>query len=142
MITYERTKTSIVKAYHRYRSYYDRKANAKPQQLHNNCLILNPILTTQNDLGAKAHKIWLPLYRIEMFFTSSNYIIRKMGPSLLNAFTGCAKNWLYTEDLKLPLRTSNLLIRKNSARILHYQNLDWNPSILTSTLEVALTNPS
>ena len=58
--TYKKSKTSIIKAYHGYRSYYDRKDKAKSLQLHSHCLPLNPILTTQNDLAAKAHQLWLP----------------------------------------------------------------------------------
>ena len=76
---FQDTKQNLVNSYHRYRSYFDRKAAAHPLKLNSYCLLLNPILTTQSEFASKSAQIWLPLYRVEKVLTSSNYLIRKVG---------------------------------------------------------------
>ena len=78
-------KIRLLEAYQRYRSYYDRKASAKPLQIHSHCLLLNPKLTSQNQFQSKSVQMWLPLYRVEIKLTDSNYIIRRVGTN----FTQC-----------------------------------------------------
>ena len=82
---FSRVKEKLVTMYHKYRSYYDDKAEAKPLELFSYCLLLNPRLVNQSDLSHKAVQIWLPLYRVEKVLTNSNYLIRKVG----TPFTQC-----------------------------------------------------
>ena len=72
------TKSRLLDAYHKYRTYYDKKAAAKPSVQKQYCLLLNPSLLTQSDFAAKSCTIWLSLYKIEVL-TKSNYLIRKIG---------------------------------------------------------------
>ena len=76
---FSHTKSRLLDAYHKYRTYYDKKAAAKPLAQHDYCLLLNPSLTTQSDFAAKSTTIWLSLYRVEKVLTKSNYLIRKVG---------------------------------------------------------------
>ena len=82
---YENAKESVISAYHKYRGYYDRKANASPLSLHSYCLILDPKCITQSDALSKGKLKWLSLYRVEKVLTNSNYIIRKVGTN----YTAC-----------------------------------------------------
>ena len=70
---------ATISSYYKYRHFYDRKASALPLKKHQNCLLLNPQLTTVNDPMGKSLIKWLPLYRAETVLTNSNYIIRKVG---------------------------------------------------------------
>ena len=76
---YAENKENLIKKFHKYRNYFDRKTNASPLKKHSYCLLLNPKLTLQNDFAAKSLQIWLPLYRVEKVYTTSNYLIRKTG---------------------------------------------------------------
>ena len=68
-----------ITAYNKYRTFYDRKANAAPLSKHRYCLLLNPKLATVNDHMGKSLNKWIPLYRVEQVLTNSNYIVRKVG---------------------------------------------------------------
>ena len=76
---FSHTKSRLLTAYHKYRTYYDKKAAAKPLVPNQHCLLLNPSLLTQSDFAAKSAKIWLSLYKVEKVLTNSNYLIRKIG---------------------------------------------------------------
>ena len=76
---FSHTKSRLLDAYHKYRTYYDKKAAAKPLVQKQFCLLLNPSLLTQNDFAAKSCTIWLSLYKIEKVLTKPNYLIRKLG---------------------------------------------------------------
>ena len=76
---FSHTKLRLLDAYHNYRTYYDKKAAAKPLRQHQYCLLLNPCLLTQSDFAAKSNTIWLSLYRVEKILTKSKYLIRKVG---------------------------------------------------------------
>ena len=76
---FSHTKSRLLDAYHKYRTYYDKKAAAKPLVQKQYCLLLNPSLLTQSDFAAKSCTIWLSLYKIEKVLTKSNYLIRKIG---------------------------------------------------------------
>ena len=76
---FSHTKSRLLDAYHKYRTYYDKKAAAKPLVQKQFRLLLNPSLLTQSDLAAKSCTIWLSLYKIEKVLTKSNYLIRKIG---------------------------------------------------------------
>ena len=73
------TKSRLLDAYHKYRTYYDKKTAAKPLVQKQYCLLLNPSLMTQSDFAAKSCTIWLSLYKIEKVLTKSNYLIRKIS---------------------------------------------------------------
>ena len=72
-------KHNAVEAYLRYRSYYDRKANAEPLKLHAYCLLMNPKITSQNMFSGKNANKWISLFRVEKVLTNMNYIVRKVG---------------------------------------------------------------
>jgi len=75
---FSHTKSRFLDAYHKYRTYYDKKAAAKPLANRQYYLLLNPSLLTQSDFAAKSATIWLSLNRIEKVVTKSNYLIRKV----------------------------------------------------------------
>ena len=58
------TKLRLLDAYHKYRTYYDKIAAAKPLMQHQYCLLLNPSLLKQSDFVTKSNDIWLSLYRV------------------------------------------------------------------------------
>ena len=67
-------------AYHKYPTYYDKKAAAKPLIQHQYCFfLLSPTLLAQSDFAAKSTTIWLSLYRVEHILTKSKYLIKKVG---------------------------------------------------------------
>ena len=76
---FSHTKSRLLDAYHKYRTYYDKKAAAKPLANQQYCLLLNPSLLTQSDFAAKSATIWLSLYKVEKVLTKSNYLIREVG---------------------------------------------------------------
>ena len=76
---FSHTKSILLKAYHKYRTFYDKKAAAKPFTNQQSCLLLNPSLLTQSDFAAKTTTIWLSLYKVEKNFTKSKYLIKKTG---------------------------------------------------------------
>ena len=75
---FSHTKSRLLDAYHKYRTYYDKKAAAKPLVQKQYSLLLKPSLT-QSDFAAKSCSMWLSLYKIEKVLTKSNYLIRKIG---------------------------------------------------------------
>ena len=76
---FSRNKLRLLDAYHKYRTYYDKKAAAKPLMQHQYCLLLNQSLLTQSDFAAKSTTIWFCLYRVEKILTKFSYLIRKVG---------------------------------------------------------------
>ena len=59
---FSRVKDKLVTMYHKYRKYFDDKAEAKPLELFSYCLLLNPRLVNQSDRSYTAVQIWLTLY--------------------------------------------------------------------------------
>ena len=105
-IKFAENKEKIVEAYHKYRKYYDAKANADPLENQNFCLLLNPKLTHQTSVGFKSMQVWLPLYRVEKVLTNSNYLIRKVGTN----YTQCVHRIRLRkyEPLEPPVDLENL----------------------------------
>ena len=68
---FSRVKEKLVTMHHKYRSYYEDKAEAKPLELLSYCPLLNPRLVSQSDHSHKAVQIWLPLYKVEKVLTNS-----------------------------------------------------------------------
>ena len=83
---FSHTKSRLLDAYHKYRTYYDRKAAAKPLANQQYCLLLKPSLLTQSDFAAKSTTIWLSLYKVEKLLTKSKYLIKKLGLHTLIVF--------------------------------------------------------
>ena len=114
---FRQTKQNLIDAYHKYRGYYDMKAQAQPLKLHGHCLLLNPILTTQSDFSSKGVQTWLALYRVEKILTNSNYIIRKVGTN----FTQCVH--------RIRLRPISLLEPPEDATNINPDNFQPDPSL-------------
>ena len=72
-------KQHLVDTYLKYKKYYDKTAHAAPLKIHSYCLLLNPILDTQQQKMAKMQPKWLGLYRVEQHRTNENYLIREVG---------------------------------------------------------------
>ena len=76
---FSHSKSRLLDADHKNRTYYVKKTAAEPLVPKQYCLLLNPLLMTQNDFAAKSCTIWLSLYKITKVLTKSNYLIRKIG---------------------------------------------------------------
>ena len=81
---YSTTKENLYLAYLKYRSYYDKKADAEPLTQNQHCLLLNPRIG-EEPVKLKLANKYLPLYRVEKVLTHSNYLIRKVNTN----FTQC-----------------------------------------------------
>ena len=53
---YEETKSRMVNAHHKCRTYFDRKADAQPLGKHEFCLLVNPLLTNESTTISKVYK--------------------------------------------------------------------------------------
>ena len=73
------TKLRLLVPYHKYRTFYDKKAAAKLLMQHQYCYLLSPSLLKQSDFAAKSTSIWLSLNRVEKILTKSNHLITKVG---------------------------------------------------------------
>ena len=105
-VKFAENKEKIIEAYHKYRKYYDAKANADPLETQNFCLLLNPKLTHQTSFGFKSMQVWLPLYKVEKVLTNSNYLVRKVGTN----YTQCVHRIRLRkyEPLEPPVDLENL----------------------------------
>ena len=70
---------NILQAYHKYKRYYDRKAQALPLKVNDITLLLNPKLTTQSDKINFSDFKWEGPFKVIKVLTNFNYIIRKIG---------------------------------------------------------------
>ena len=120
---------ATITAYNKYRTFYDRKANAAPLSKHRYCLLLNPKLANVNDHMGKSLTKWIPFYRVEQRLTNPNYIVRKVGTN----YTQCVHRirlrpitpQYQTEDLAHIPKTLSLTRRLNIRQnhpflIVHY----------------------
>ena len=76
---FKTTHDNIIEAFHKYKQYYDRKAQALPLKVGEFAFLLNPKYTNQSDKVAFNSFQWDGPYRIVKCLTNSNYIIRKVG---------------------------------------------------------------
>ena len=76
---FSHTKSHLLDAYHKYRTYFDTKAEAKPLVQREYCLLLKPSLLTQSSFAAKLSTIWLSRYKIEKVLTKTNYLAKEIG---------------------------------------------------------------
>ena len=70
---------NILQAYHKYKRYYDRKAQALPLKVNDFTFLLNPKLTTQSDEISFNDFKWEGLFKVIKVLTNFNHIIRKVG---------------------------------------------------------------
>ena len=68
------TKSRLLDAYHKYGTYYDKRAAAKALVQKRYCLLLNPSLLKQSDFAAKSSTILLSLYKVEIVLTKSQLL--------------------------------------------------------------------
>ena len=76
---YKQVNDNILQAYHKYKRYYDRKAQALPLNVKEFAFLLNPKVTTQSDKIAFNHFKWEGPFKVVKVLTSFNYIIRKVS---------------------------------------------------------------
>ena len=76
---YRQVNDNILQAYHKYKRYYDRKAQALPLKVNDFTFLLNPNLTTQSDKISFNDFKWEGPFKVIKVLTNFNYIIRKVG---------------------------------------------------------------
>ena len=76
---FKETHANIIKAFHKYKAYYDRKAQASPLKVNDFAFLLNPKITTQSDKIPFNSFKWEEPYKVVKVLSHSNYIIRKVG---------------------------------------------------------------
>ena len=78
---YKQVNDNILQAYHKYKRYYDRKAQASPLKVNDFVFLLNPKITDQSDKIAFHHFKWEGPFKVVKVLTNFNYIVRKIGTS-------------------------------------------------------------
>ena len=76
---YRQVNDNIPQTYHRYKRYYDRKAQALPLKVNDFTFLPNPKLTTQSDKINFSDFKWESPFKVIKVLTNFNYIIRKVG---------------------------------------------------------------
>ena len=76
---FKETHANIIKAFHKYKAHYDRKAQASPLKVNDFAFLLNPKITSQSEtLPFNAFK-WEGPYKVVKVLSHSDYIIRNVG---------------------------------------------------------------
>ena len=76
---FKETHTNIIRAFHKYKAYYDRKAQASPLKVNDFVFLLNPKISTQSEKIPFNSFKWEGPYKVVKVLTQSNYIVRKVG---------------------------------------------------------------
>ena len=76
---FKETHTNIIRAFHKYKAYYDRKAQASPLKVNDFVFLLNPKLSTQSEKIPFNSFKWEGPHKVVKVLTQSNYIDRKVG---------------------------------------------------------------
>ena len=76
---FKETHTNIIRAFHKYKSYYDRKAQASPLKVNDFVFLLNPKIGQQSEKIPFNSFKWERPYKVVKVQSQSNYIIRKVG---------------------------------------------------------------
>ena len=76
---FKETHTNIVRAFHKYKAYYDRKAQASPLKVNNFVFLLNPKIDKQSEKIPFNSFKWERPSKIFKVLTQSIYIVRKVG---------------------------------------------------------------
>ena len=85
---FSQTKASLVKSFHKYRDYNDKKATAAPLKLYEYCVLLHPKLSNEHEKISNLQYKWSGQNRIEKILTRSNYLIRKVNTLHTQLSTG------------------------------------------------------
>ena len=70
---------NIISAYHKYKTYYDRKARAQPLKKNEFVFLLDPKYDSQRSKEEFKTFHWKGPYKVMKVLSDSNYIIRKVG---------------------------------------------------------------
>ena len=70
---------NIISAYHKYKTYYDRKARAQPLKVNEFVFLLDPKYDSQRSKEEFKTFHWKGPYKVMKVLSDSNYIIRKVG---------------------------------------------------------------
>ena len=70
---------NIISAYHKYKTYYDRKARAQPLKVNEFVFLLDPKYDSQRSKEEFKTFHWKRPYKVMKVLSDSNYIIRKVG---------------------------------------------------------------
>ena len=76
---FKETHTNIIRAFHKYKAYYDRKAQASPLKVNDFVFLLNPKISTQSEKIPFNTFKWEGPYKIVKVLMQSNNIVRKVG---------------------------------------------------------------
>ena len=76
---FKETHDNIIEAFHKYKAYYDRKAQAEPLKVGDFTFLLNPKYSQQSDKVSFTSFQWEGPYKVVKVLSNSNYIIRKTG---------------------------------------------------------------
>ena len=76
---YRNNRDNIVAAYHKYKAYYDRKANAQPPKVNDLAFLLDPKYDSQGCKEEFKTFHWKSPFEVMKLLSDSNYIIRKVG---------------------------------------------------------------
>ena len=76
---FKETHANIIKAFHKYKAHYDRKAQASQLKVNDFVFLLNPRTSSQSEKLTFAAFKWEGPYKVVKVLSHSNYIIRKVG---------------------------------------------------------------
>ena len=77
---FQQTHDNRIEAYHKYKNYYDRKAQASPLKVNDFTFLLNRRLSEQSEKILFKEFKWVGPYKVVKVLSNSSYIIRKIGP--------------------------------------------------------------
>ena len=75
---FQETHTNIIEAFHKYKNYYNRKAQASPLKEYDFTFLFNKRLFNESDKIPFREFKWEGRYKVVKFLSNSNYIIRKI----------------------------------------------------------------
>ena len=130
---FQQTHDNIIEAFHKYKNYYDRKAQASPLKVNDFTFLLNKRLSQQSDKIPFKEFKWEGPYKVVKVLSNSNYIIRKIG----TLRTQCVHR------MRLRPFTPNAPIediQDNSSHTLKILMPSTNRSCSTITYQILLTN--
>ena len=76
---FQQTHDNIIEAFHKYKNYYDQKAQTSPLKINDFTFLLSKRLSNQSEKIPFKEFKWEGSYKVVKFLSNSNYIIRKIG---------------------------------------------------------------
>ena len=76
---FQQTHDNIIEAFHKYKNYYDRKAQASPLKVNDFTFLLNTRLANQSKKIPFKDFKWEGRYKVVKVLSNSSYIIRKIA---------------------------------------------------------------